>query len=145
MPGFPVHHQLPEHAQTHVHPVGHAIQPSSSVINFCSYLQSFPTSGNVFQWVSSSHQVAKIQEFQLQHPMNVQDWFLLGVTGLNSLLSKGLSRVFSNTILQKHKFLSTQLCVWSNSHIHTWLLEKKKRIALFDYTDLCWQSMSLFF
>ena len=57
-------------------------------------------------------------------PMNIQDWFPLGLTGLISLLSKGLSRVFSNITVQKHQFFSTQLSLWSNSHIHIWLLEK---------------------
>ena len=57
-------------------------------------------------------------------PMNIQDWFPLGLTGLISLLFKGLSRVFSSTTVQKHQFLGTQLSLWSNSLIHTWLLEK---------------------
>ena len=57
-------------------------------------------------------------------PMNIQGWFPLGLTGLISLQSKGLSRVFSNTTVQKHQFLGTQFSLWSNSHIHTWLLEK---------------------
>ena len=57
-------------------------------------------------------------------PMNIQDWFPLGLNGLISLKSKGLSRVFSNTTIQKHQFFSAQLSLWSNSHIHTWLLEK---------------------
>ena len=57
-------------------------------------------------------------------PMNVQDWFPLGLTGLISLQSKGLTRVFSNTTVQKHQFFRAQLCLWSNSHIHTWQLEK---------------------
>ena len=57
-------------------------------------------------------------------PMNIQDWFSLGLTGLISLQFKGLSRVFSNTGVQKHQFFGTQLSLWSNSHIHTWLLEK---------------------
>ena len=56
--------------------------------------------------------------------MNSQDWFPLVLTGLISLLSKGLSRVFSNTTVQEHQFLGTQLSLWTNSHIHTWLLEK---------------------
>ena len=59
-------------------------------------------------------------------PMNIQDWFSLGWTGLISLQSKGPSRVFSNTTVQKHQFFGTQLCLWSNSHIHTWLLDKPK-------------------
>ena len=57
-------------------------------------------------------------------PMNIQDWFPLGLTGLISLQSKGLSRVFSNTTVQKHQFFCAQPSLWSNSHIHTWLLEK---------------------
>ena len=57
-------------------------------------------------------------------PSNIHDWFPLGLTGLISLLSKGLSRVFSNTTVQKHQFFGTQLSLWSNSHIHTWQLEK---------------------
>ena len=57
-------------------------------------------------------------------PMNIQDWFPLGLTSLISLLPKGLSRVFSNTTVQKHQFLGAQHSLWFNSHIHTWLLEK---------------------
>ena len=57
-------------------------------------------------------------------PMNIQDWFPLGWTGWISLQSKGLSRVFSNTTVQKHQFFGFKLSLWSNSHIHTWLLEK---------------------
>ena len=57
-------------------------------------------------------------------PMNIQDWFPLGWTGLISLQSKRLSRVFSNTTVQKHQFFGAQLSLWSISHIHTWLLEK---------------------
>ena len=59
-------------------------------------------------------------------PMNIQDWFPLGLTGLISLQSKGLSRVFSNTTIQKHQFFGVQPSWWSNSHIYTWLLEKPK-------------------
>ena len=57
-------------------------------------------------------------------PMNIQNWFPLGLTGWISLQSKELSRVFSNTIVQKHQFFGTQLSLWSNSDIHTWPLEK---------------------
>ena len=57
-------------------------------------------------------------------PMNIQDWFPLGWTAWISLLSKGLSRVFSSTTVQKHQFFGAQLSLWSDSHIHTWLLEK---------------------
>ena len=75
-------------------------------------------------------------------PVNIQDWFPLGLTGLISLQSKGLSRVFSNTTVWKHRFFGTQLSLWSNSHIHTWLLEKT--IALTRWT-LVGKVMSLFF
>ena len=57
-------------------------------------------------------------------PMNILDWFPLGLNGLISLLSKGLSRVFSNTTIQKHQFVCSPLTLWFNSHIHTWLLDK---------------------
>ena len=57
-------------------------------------------------------------------PMNIQGWFPLRLTGLISWLSKGLSRVLSNTTAQQHQFFSAQLSLWSNSHIHKWLLEK---------------------
>ena len=57
-------------------------------------------------------------------PMTIQDWFPLGSTGWISLQSKGLSRVFSNTTVQKHQFFGAQLSLWSNSHNHTWRLEK---------------------
>ena len=66
-------------------------------------------------------------------PMNIQDWIPLGLIGCISLQSKGLSRVFSNTTVQKHQFFSAQLSLWSNSHIHTLLLEKRS-------FDLCRQS-----
>ena len=84
---------------------------SSSAAPFSSHLQSFPASGS-FQWISSSHQVAKILEFQLQHPFF--QWIFrtdypLGWTGWISLQSKGLSRVFFNTTVQKHQFFCTQL------------------------------------
>ena len=62
--------------------------------------------------------------FNISLPMNTQDWSLLGWTGWISLLSKGLSRVFSNTTVQKHQFFGAQLSLQPNSHIHTWPLEK---------------------
>ena len=73
---------------------------------------------DLFQSASPSHQVAKVLEFQLQHQlsMNIQDWFPLGWTGWISFQSKGLSRVFSNTIVQKHQFFGAQLSLESNSH-----------------------------
>ena len=77
-PGFPVHHQLPELAQTHVHWVSDAIQPSHPLSSPSPPAFNLAQHPGLFQWVSSSHQVAKVLEFQLQHlPMNIQDWFPL--------------------------------------------------------------------
>ena len=79
----------------------------------------------LFQWASYSNQAPKVLTASASVlPMNIQDWFPWGLTGLISLQSKGLSRVFSNTTVQKHQFFSAQLSLWSNSHSHTWLLEK---------------------
>ena len=99
---------------------------SSSVTPFSSHLQSFPASGSfpVSQFLASGGQSIRVSALASVLPMNIQDWFPLGLTGLISLQPKGLSRVFSNTTVQKHQFFSTQLSLWSNSHIHTWLLEK---------------------
>ena len=90
----------------------------------------------LFQWVSSSHQVAKVwlSASASVLPMNIQDLFPLGWTGLISLLSKGLSRVYLNAAVEKHQFFGAQLCLWSNSHIHTQLLKNHS----FDHMDLCW-------
>ena len=125
-PGLPVHHHLTEFIQTHVHRVGDAIQPSYPLLSPSppapnpSQHQSFPmsqlfTSGGQSTGVSASASVL---------PVNTQDWSPLGWTGWISLQSKGLSRVFSNTTVQKHQFFSAQLSSQSNSHIHTWPLEK---------------------
>ena len=102
MPGLPIHHQLPEFTQSHVHWVGDAIQPSHPLSSPSPLATNPSQHQSLFQWVNSSHEVAKVLEFQLQLPMNIQDWFPLGWTGWISLLSKGLSRVFSNTTVQKH-------------------------------------------
>ena len=99
---------------------------SSSVIPFSSCLQSFPASGSfpMNQFFTSGGQSIGVSTSASVLPMNIQDWFPLGWTGWISLQSKGLSRVFSNTTVQKHQFFSAQLSLWSNSHIHTWLQEK---------------------
>ena len=98
---------------------------SSSVIPFSSCLQSFPASGcfQVYQLFAWSGQSIGVSASTSVLPMNTQDWSL-GWNGWISLQSKGLSRVFSNTTVQKHQFFGAQLSLWSNSHIHTWLLEK---------------------
>ena len=97
---------------------------SFSVIPFSSRLQSFPASGSfqMSQLFASGGQSTGVSASVL--PMNIQDWFPLGWTGWISLQSKGLSRVFFNPTVQKHQLLCTQLSLYSNSHIHAWLLEK---------------------
>ena len=97
---------------------------SHSVIPFSSCLH-FQHQG-LFHWVSSSYQVANIGDSASASvlSMNDQSWYPLGLTSLISLLSKGFSRVFSNITVQKHHFFHAQLSLWSNSHIHMWLLEK---------------------
>ena len=99
---------------------------SSSVVPFSSCLQSFPASGcfSMSQFFISDGQSTGVSALASVLPMNIQDWFPLGWTGWISLQSKGLSRVFFNTTVQKHQFFGTQLSLRSNSHIHTWLLEK---------------------
>ena len=125
-PSLPVHHQLPEFTQTHVHSVSDAIQPSHLLLSFSSCLQSVPTSGSfqMSQLFESGGQSIGVSASTSVLPMNIQDWFPLGWTDWVSFQSKGLSRVFSNTTVQKHRFFSTQLSLQSNSHIHTRLLEK---------------------
>ena len=98
---------------------------SSSVIPFSSCLQSFQISGSFLMsqlFTSGGKSIGALASASVL-PKNIQDWFPLGWTGLISLLSKGLSRVFSNTTVQKHQFFSIQPSLWCNSHIHTWLLE----------------------
>jgi len=105
------------------------VMPSSHLIlccPFCSCLQSFPAWGSfpIIWLFTSGDQSIGASASASVILMNIQDWFPLGLTGLISLLSKGLLRVFSNTTTWKQKFFSTQPFLWSNSHIHTWLLEK---------------------
>ena len=99
---------------------------SSSVIPFSSHPQSFPASGSfqMSQFFASGCQSIGVSASTSVLPINPQDWSPLGWTGWISFQSQGLSRVFSNTTVQKHQFFSTQPWLWSNSHIHTWLLEK---------------------
>ena len=119
---FPVNHQLQELAQIHIHQVRDAIQPSHplsspspSAFNLSKHSGSFSKESVLrIRW-------PKYWSFSFSPSNNIQDWFLLGWIGWISLLSKGLSRVSSNTTVQKHPL---QLSLWSNSHIHTSLLEK---------------------
>ena len=122
--GLPVHHQLPEFTQIHAHWVRNAIQPSHALspspptFNL-SQNQSFQLS----QFFASGEQSIGVSVSTLVLPMNTQDWSL-GWTGWISLKSKGFSRLFFNTTVQKHPFFGTQLSLESNFHIHTRLLEK---------------------
>ena len=111
-PGLPIHHQLPVMGGwVNTCPLSQWCHPtiSSSVVPFSSHLQSFPVSGS-FQtnqfFASGGQSIGASASFL---PMNIQDWFPLGWAGWISLLSKGLSRVFSYTTVQKHQFFSTQL------------------------------------
>ena len=125
-PGFPVLHYLPEFIQIHDHWVG---DPTNHLI-LCHPLLFFPSIFPSIRDFSSESalcirgQSSGVPASASVLPINIQDWFAFRLTGLISLLSKGLSRVFSNTTVQKYQFFSTQPSLWSNSHIHTWLLEK---------------------
>ena len=126
MPGLPVHHQLPKFSQTHVHRVSDAIQPShpslppSPPAPNPSYIRVFSNESTLCMrwpkyWSFS---------FSVSSSKNTQGWSPLEWTGWISLQSKGLSRAFSNTTVQKHQFFSAQPSSQPNSHIHTWPQEK---------------------
>ena len=116
--------QLLELTQTHVHRVSDTIQlshplslPSPPAFNLSQHQ-------GLFQWQLFTSGDQSIGASASVLPMNIQGWFPLGLTGLISLLSKKLSKVFSSTIVQEHQFFSAQPSLWSNSQIYTWLLEK---------------------
>ena len=116
---------------------GYSVQLSSPLsFSFSSCFQSFPASGSFLmsQFFASGGQSTGASASVL--PMNIQGWFPLGLTGLISLQSKGLSRVFSNNTVQKHQFFGTQFSLWSNSHIH----HDHWKNHSFDQMDLCRQS-----
>ena len=121
MPGLPVHHQLLESTQTHVHRVGDAIQPSHPLSPRSLLLPPIPPNIKIFSNESTLHiRWPKDWSFSFsispshEHPGLIFEW-----TGWISLQSKRLSRVFSNTTVQKHQFFGAQLSSQSNSHIHT--------------------------
>ena len=125
MLGFPVLHHFPELAQTHVHWVTDAIQPSVlhyPLLLLPSIFPSIRVFSNVFtlcirwpKYWSFSFSISPSNEYSGSISLRI-DWF--------ALQSKGLSRVFSSTTAQKHKFFGVQLSLWSNCHFHTWQLEK---------------------
>ena len=119
-PDLPVHHQLPELIQTHVHQVSDTIQPSILCRSLLLLPSIFPSISIFSSELSASGgQSTGASASASVLPMNIQDRFPLGLTGLISLQSKGLSRVFSNTTVQKHQFYGAQFSLQSNSHIHT--------------------------
>ena len=137
-PGFPVLHYIPEFAQIHVHWVGDAIQqyyplstPSAPAFSLSQH-QGFSSElvlhirwPKYWSFNEYSNEYSNI-------PMNIQGWFPLGLTGLISLLSKGLSSVFSSTTVRKHQFFSAQPSLLSSSHNY-WKNQS------FDYRNLCQQ------
>ena len=134
--GFPVHHQLLEPTQTHVHHVNDTIQPSYPlVVPFSSCLQAFPKSGSFpvsHRFFTSGGQSIGVSASVSVLPVNVQYWLPLGWTGWISLQSKGLSGVFSNTTVQKHQFFGAQLSLQSQfSHPY---MTTGKTIALTRWT-----------
>ena len=98
------------------------ISSSAAPFSFC--LQSFPASESFPRCQLFASAGQSIGASASVFPMNVQGWFILRLTGLISLQSKRLSRVFSSATIEKHQFFGTQPSLWSNSHIHIWLLEK---------------------
>ena len=124
--GLPVHHQLQELTQTHVHWVSDAIQPYCPLSSPSPPAFNLSQNQDLFKWVSSLHKVAKYRSFSFSISPSKEYSGLISfrMDWLDLLESKGLSRLFSNTTVQKHIFFGTQPSLWSNSHIHTWLLEK---------------------
>ena len=116
---------------------------ASSVAPFFSCPRSFPASGSfqMSQFFASGGQSIGASASASVLPMTIQGWFPLGLVGLISLLSKGLSKVFTSTTVQKNQSIGAQSSLWSNSHIHTWPLET---IALTRQTFTC-KAMSLLF
>ena len=129
-PGLPVHHQLPEFTQTLVHRVGDAIQPSHPPSSPSSLAPNPSQHQSLFQWATLRMRWPKYWSFSFSISPSKErpGWSPLEWTGWISLQSKGLSRVFSNTTVQKHQFFGTQLSSQSNSHIH--YITNGKTIAL---------------
>ena len=124
---------------THSCPLSRSFHPtiSSSIVPFSSCLESFPASGSfpMSQFFTSGGQSIGVSASASVLPVNIQDWFPLGWTVRISLQSKGLSKVFSTTV-PKLQFFGAQLSSQSNSHIHTWPLEKPQPW----WDRPCWQS-----
>ena len=119
-PGLPIHHQLPEFTQTPMHRVGDAIQPSHPLLSPSPPARNPSQHQGLFKGGQSTG-VSALASFL---PKNTRGWSPSEWPVWISLQYKGLSRVFFNTTVQKHQFFGAQLSSQSNSHIHTWLLEK---------------------
>ena len=134
-PGFHVLHSLPELAPTHVHWFGNAIWPSHALSPPSPPVLNLTQHQGLFQWVGSSHQVAKTVGALVSAsvlPMNIQGWFSLGLSGLISMLSQGtLKKLLQHN--SKASIFQWSAFIWSSSHISTWLLERNS----LDYTDVC--------
>ena len=126
MRGLPVRHQLPEITQTHIHWVSDAIQPSHPLSSPSPLALNLFQHQSLFQWVNSAWggQNTGVSALASFLPKKSQGWAPSEWTGWISLQTKGLSRVFSNATVQKHQFFGAQPSSQSNSHIHTWPLEK---------------------
>ena len=136
-PGFPVLHHLSEKAQTHLHQVGDAIQPTHPLSSGSPPVFNLSHHQGLFKWVRSSPsggQTIGASASALVFPMNIQDCFPLGLTGLISLLSKGLWRVFSNTTVQKHqKYFWLHFCASSKQEkLHS------RRVKSREYLRMRW-------
>ena len=144
-PDFSVLHYLPEFAQTHVHWVDDAVQPSQPLsppsppaFNLSQHQGFFPKS-QIF--TSGGHSIRASTSVLI---MNIQGLFPLGLTGLISLLSERLSRVFPNITVWKHQFFGTQPFLWSNSYICTWLLEIYRPLLAKWWMSLLFNTLSRF-
>ena len=115
-PGFPVHY-FPEFAQTHVHWADDVIQPSYPLSPPYPHAFNLSLHQGLFQWAGPDGQSIGASASASVLPMNIQGWFPSGLIGLISLLSKGLSRVFSSTTVRKHWFFGAQPSSWSDSHL----------------------------
>ena len=137
-PGLPVHHQLLELVQPHVHRVSDAIEPSRPLSSLSPPAFNLSQHQGLFQWVSSASggQSTGASASPTVFPMNSQGWFPLGLTGLISLQFKGLSRVFSSTRIQNHHYLALSL-LYDSTLIS---IHDDCKNQSFDYSDLCWQN-----
>ena len=121
MPGFPVHHQFPELTQAQFHQVGDAIQPSHPLSSPSPPVLNLSQHQGLFKWVSSSHQVAKVLEFQLHQSFQ---WIFRTVTSRMGWLDLLAVQGTLKRLLQHHSLKASAFSLWSNSHVHTWLLDK---------------------